>query len=66
MASTLCLLLTLTTHNKLLADGQVPDPAFLELLGIALEIESLGIDVDKLIEERLEEERIQQEASEQK
>ncbi len=63
MVRTLCLLLLLTAQNTLLAEEDIPDPAFLELLGIALDVKPLGIDVDKLIEERLEVDENKQEAS---
>lgn len=63
MVRTLCLMLTLTAQNTTLAGEDIPDPALLELLGIALEVEQLGIDVDSLINERLDADESQQEAT---
>ena len=39
---------------KVLADGGIPDIALLEMLGEVGDIEELGVDVDHMIEERLD------------
>ncbi len=55
MGRMLCLMITLPTSTAVLSDPEQPDPALLEFLGQTLELEQLGIDVDKMIQERLKE-----------
>ncbi len=52
MVSIACLLIASKTAETAVTDDSAPDPEFLEWLGQALELEQLGIDVDRLIEER--------------